>query len=129
MPSRPVLGPTQPPIQWTLCAFSPGIKLPGLTTYLQLVLRPRKLGSIHPLPHTSSWCSAYLVKHRDNFIFTYCPYAIRQTVTTLKHTDFLNFRILLSICPVKNNHSLKKFKNLLTFIRVYVINFLTLILF
>jgi hypothetical protein len=28
-----------------------------LTTHLQLVLRSRKLGSIHPLPHTSSWHS------------------------------------------------------------------------
>jgi hypothetical protein len=29
-----------------------------LTTHLQLVLRSRKRGSIHPLPHTSSWRSA-----------------------------------------------------------------------
>jgi hypothetical protein len=28
----------------------------------------RKHGSIHTLPHTSSWLSAQLVKHRDNFI-------------------------------------------------------------
>jgi hypothetical protein len=29
--------------------------------------------SIHPLPHTSSWCSASSVKHRDNlFISTTC---------------------------------------------------------
>jgi hypothetical protein len=38
-----------------------------LTTHLQLAPRSRKRGSIHPLPHTSSWRSAYLVKHRDNF--------------------------------------------------------------
>jgi hypothetical protein len=29
-----------------------------LTTHLQLVLRSRKRGSIHPLSHTSSWRSA-----------------------------------------------------------------------
>jgi hypothetical protein len=29
-----------------------GVKL---TTHLQLVPRSRKCGSIHPLPHTSSW--------------------------------------------------------------------------
>jgi hypothetical protein len=28
------------------------------------------VGSIHPLPHTSSGHSAYLVKHRDSFTFT-----------------------------------------------------------
>jgi hypothetical protein len=32
-----------------------GVKL---TTHLQLVPRSRKRGSIHPLPHTSSWRSA-----------------------------------------------------------------------
>jgi hypothetical protein len=31
------------------------------------VQRSRKRGSIHPLPHTSSWRSAYLVKRRDSF--------------------------------------------------------------
>jgi hypothetical protein len=41
-----------------------GVKL---TTHLQIVPRPRKCGSIHPLPHTPSWRSDLLVKHRDNF--------------------------------------------------------------
>jgi hypothetical protein len=40
-----------------------------LTTHLQLVPRSRKRGSIRPLPHTPSWCSAWLAKHRDNFNF------------------------------------------------------------
>jgi hypothetical protein len=38
-----------------------------VTSHLQLVTRSRIHGSIHPLPHTSSWRSARLVKHRDNF--------------------------------------------------------------
>jgi hypothetical protein len=29
MLSRPVLGPTQPPIQWVPLALSPGVKRPG----------------------------------------------------------------------------------------------------
>jgi hypothetical protein len=41
-----------------------------LITQLQLVPRSRKCGSIYPLPHTPSWRSAQLVKHRDNFTFT-----------------------------------------------------------
>jgi hypothetical protein len=44
--SRPALGSTQPPIQWVL---SPGVKLQGREahTYLQLVSRSRKRGSIY----------------------------------------------------------------------------------
>jgi hypothetical protein len=30
--SRPALGPTQPPIQWTPGALSPGVKRPGIET-------------------------------------------------------------------------------------------------
>jgi hypothetical protein len=67
--SRLALGLTQPPIQWVAAALSPGVSGCGvkLTTHLQLVPRSRKCGSIHPLPRTSSWHSAYLVKHSDNF--------------------------------------------------------------
>jgi hypothetical protein len=55
--SKPVLGPTRPPIQWVPGDLSPGesswsVKL---TAYLQLVPRSRKCGSIHPLLHTPSW--------------------------------------------------------------------------
>jgi hypothetical protein len=31
-------------------------------------------GAIPPLLHTSSWCAAELVKHRDNFTFTVLAY-------------------------------------------------------
>jgi hypothetical protein len=60
-PSRPAPGFTQPPIQWVLGTRSPtekrgrGVKL---TTHLQLVLRSRKCGSIHQLPHMPLWRSA-----------------------------------------------------------------------
>jgi hypothetical protein len=55
--SRPVLGSTQPPIQWIPGPLSSEVKRRGgvkLTTHLQLMPRSRKYGSIHPLPHTSS---------------------------------------------------------------------------
>jgi hypothetical protein len=64
--STPALGPTQPPIQWVQGDLSRGVKL---TTQLQLVPRSGKCGSVHPLSHTPSWCSAKLVKHRVNFTF------------------------------------------------------------
>jgi hypothetical protein len=52
--SRLALGLTQPDIQWV-----PGVKRPEQEAdHSQLVLRSRKRGSIHPLPHTSSWHSA-----------------------------------------------------------------------
>jgi hypothetical protein len=62
-----------------------GVKRPGreLTTHLQLVPRSRKCGSIYPLPRTPSWRSAQLVKHRDNFTFTFTfikPYEHRRDV-------------------------------------------------
>jgi hypothetical protein len=59
--SIPAMGPTQPSIQRVPGALSPGVKRQGivkLTTHLQLVPRLRKCGSIHPLLHTPSWCSA-----------------------------------------------------------------------
>jgi hypothetical protein len=60
MSSKRVLGSTQPPMRWVPGALSPGVKRPEreLTTHLQLVMRSRKYGSIHPLPHTPSWPSA-----------------------------------------------------------------------
>jgi hypothetical protein len=59
MSSRLVLGPTQPPIQWVLAALPSGVKQLGRKpiTHLHLVLRSRKRGSVHLLPHMSSWHS------------------------------------------------------------------------
>jgi hypothetical protein len=70
--SRTAVGPTQPPIQWVPGALSLGVKWPGreATTHLHLVPRSRMRGAIPPLPHYVfvAWC---LVKHRDNFTFTW----------------------------------------------------------
>jgi hypothetical protein len=48
-------------------------------THLQLVLRSRKCGPIHPLPHTPSWHSASLVNHRDfTFFYLYSRFKAGQ---------------------------------------------------
>jgi hypothetical protein len=71
--SRPALRPTNllPIGNGGLFPRGYSGKYRKLTTHIQLVPRSRKYGSIHPLPHTSSWRSAELVKRRDNFTFTY----------------------------------------------------------
>jgi hypothetical protein len=70
--SRPVLGLTQPHTQWVTGVLSPGLKGPGSEADHS---RPtsdevRNVWICTFTPHTSSWRSAYLVKHRDNFTFT-----------------------------------------------------------
>jgi hypothetical protein len=59
MSSRQILGPRQPSIQWVLGVIYPRVKRSGHEAdhYHQLMLTSRIYGSIHPLPHTLSWCS------------------------------------------------------------------------
>jgi hypothetical protein len=66
---RLALRSTQPPIQCAPGALSPGVKRPGreVDHSPPTSAEVKKSGSIHPLPYTPSWSSAYLVKHRDNF--------------------------------------------------------------
>jgi hypothetical protein len=51
-PSRPALGPTQPPIQWVPVVVSPRAKRPGtkLATRFHLLQRLRMRGATPPLP-------------------------------------------------------------------------------
>jgi hypothetical protein len=58
-PRRPDVEPTHPPIHGYCGLFPQGQSGRGvkLTTHLQLVLRSRKCGSIHPLSRTPSWHS------------------------------------------------------------------------
>jgi hypothetical protein len=70
---------TQPSVQCIALALSPRVKRPEREAdHSRLVPRSRIRGSIHPLPHTSSWRNALLVKHKDNFTFyekpIYVPY-------------------------------------------------------
>jgi hypothetical protein len=65
--------------------FPQGVKLTGHSSPTSVEVK--KMWSIHPLSHTSSWCSAYLVKQRDNFTFTlplpqFVKYAAKS-ITTL----------------------------------------------
>jgi hypothetical protein len=67
--SRAALGPNQPPIQRILVALSAEVKRPGREAdhSLPSSAEVKKGGAIPPLPNMSSWLSAYLIKHRDNF--------------------------------------------------------------
>jgi hypothetical protein len=71
--SRPALGSTQPPIQWVPDALSPGIKRPGREAdhFPPASAEIKKMWIYTSTPHTPSWRSALLVKHRNNFNFTF----------------------------------------------------------
>jgi hypothetical protein len=78
--SKPTLGPTQPPIQWVPGSFfRGGLKL---TTRILLVLRSRKCGTIHPVPHMPSWHCAQLVKHTGQFYLYLWPSAYEPKTQT-----------------------------------------------
>jgi hypothetical protein len=81
--------------------FPRGLSVRGvkLTTCLQLVPRSRILGSIHPLPHTSSWHNAYLVKHSDNFAYNDWSWKI-----VLTDDDGLSFNDVTCIREVPNSN-------------------------
>jgi hypothetical protein len=69
--SRRVLTPTQPPMHQLQKTLPPGLKRPRCEADVnyQLVSKSRIRGPIHPHPHTSSCCSAELVKHRLRRLF------------------------------------------------------------
>jgi hypothetical protein len=71
--SRPALGPTQPPIQWIPEALCPGVQLEVREAERSLPssAEDKNGEAITPLSHTSSWHGACLIKHRDNFTFTF----------------------------------------------------------
>jgi hypothetical protein len=74
--SRPVLGPTQPPVQWVPEVLSPGVKRGRgvtLTTHL-IYCRSREWGAIPPLPPSASVaCSGtalmfyWFIKYRHHY--------------------------------------------------------------
>jgi hypothetical protein len=66
--SRPALGPTQPPIQWVSGATSPGQSDRSVKLTSHLHLAPRWRYTSTPQYVFMAWC---LVKHRDNFTFTF----------------------------------------------------------
>jgi hypothetical protein len=76
--SRTVLGPTQPPIQQVPGALSLGVKRPGreadLSPPSSAEVKNAWSYTCTPEYVFMAWC---LVKHRDNFIFTFTKYAFR----------------------------------------------------
>jgi hypothetical protein len=68
-----------------------------MITYLQLTPKPRKRGSIHPLPHTPSWRSAWLVKHRNNFCFFFCLFSVQIDFSLYMHFLLKNSKQLSSL--------------------------------
>jgi hypothetical protein len=71
--SRPPLGLAQPPITWVPGALSLGVKRPGPEADHSPPSgsEVKNGGAMHPLPHTSSWCVAQLIKHTENFTFCF----------------------------------------------------------
>jgi hypothetical protein len=68
-----------------------------ITTYLHLVPRSRKYGSVHPLPHTPTWRSALSVKHREDFTFLLHIYSSTALVDIIR---FFFFSFLIYTQPV-----------------------------
>jgi hypothetical protein len=72
MSSRLALGPTQPPIKWLPWGLTPGGKMPRHGADHSSPTKAEVENSVYSsTPHTSSWCSIQLVKHRDNFSFIF----------------------------------------------------------
>jgi hypothetical protein len=74
MSSIPVLGSTQPPIQWVLGALSPGVKRQGCEADNSPPTNAevKKMWVSTSTPPYASWRTAKLVKHRDKI--TSLPY-------------------------------------------------------
>jgi hypothetical protein len=59
------------PVQWAAGALCPGVKRPGRKPdhSPRSSAEVKKVGAIPPLPRTSSWRNAYIIKHRGIFTF------------------------------------------------------------
>ena len=79
IPSRPVLGPVQPRIQWIMRLFScdKSSRVVGLTIQSHLVPKLRMSRVLTPLPHTKF--SPYFLEINFKYIF--------KSISTYRHTD------------------------------------------
>jgi hypothetical protein len=66
-------------------SLSLGVKRPGREAD-HVLQTGAEVGSIHPLPHTSSWRCAYLIKHKDNFVINTLNVYFIVNVDTLSST-------------------------------------------
>jgi hypothetical protein len=71
--SRTALTPTEPPIQWAPVIISPGIKrrVREVDHSSPSSVEFKNGGATPSLSPPSSWLGASLVRHRDNFTFTF----------------------------------------------------------
>jgi hypothetical protein len=95
MSSRPVLGPTQPPIKWVTGALSPGIKRPGREAdhSSPTSAEVKDNGSIYPLSNTFS-CVVL------NYLSTGTTF--KEGWTELRHFYFLVDAIRMGGAKSKN---------------------------
>jgi hypothetical protein len=72
MVSKLPLRPTQPPLQWVKGALSLVVRQPGRKAEHSLPPSTgvKNSGAVLTLPHTSLWCGASLIKHRDTITLT-----------------------------------------------------------
>jgi hypothetical protein len=91
---------------------SPGVKR-QLTTHLQLIPRSTVHGSLHPLPHTSSWNSAWLVKHRNKSFYSKFPLSASSPMTSLSDVNSSRIHAYISrnIALVSDHYSVMTVKN------------------
>jgi hypothetical protein len=91
--SRSALRTTHPPILWVPGALSPRVKRPGreVDHSPPTSAEVMKMWIYTATPHTPSWRSAQLVKHRDNF-------SKKQRTVNLKNIYFLIYNFLF--CPL-----------------------------
>jgi hypothetical protein len=73
--SRPVLGPTQPPVQWVPRALSLGVKRPGC----EADPSPRSSAKVYS-PNTPSWRGAQLKKSTGTTLPLRLPYYAQRSV-------------------------------------------------
>jgi hypothetical protein len=84
--SRPALRFTQSLIQWVPGALYSGVKRPGreVDHSPPTSAEVKKMWVYTSTPHTPSWRSAWLVKHRDNFTLPLPHFSCGSTATNTK---------------------------------------------
>jgi hypothetical protein len=98
--SRLPLEPTWPYIQWEPGALPPEVKWsrPEADLLPPSSMKVKNGGSIPPLPHMPSWLN--LLKHRDNFMFTFTIYISRVLIAMVMKSSLFRDIIPCSLPTV-----------------------------
>jgi hypothetical protein len=86
--SRPTLGATQPPNEWVSGDISPGIRRAGREADYS---PPHKAIPPITIRVLMAWC---LVKHTDNFTFSFTPRQVQGTMRWANYGDVRSARLL-----------------------------------